>query len=43
MTDFDEKAVHTGMEVEFIFRKIYTGGNYTNYYWKCRPVLAGEN
>lgn len=43
MTDFDEKAVHVGMEVEFTFRKIYTGGNYINYYWKCRPAQGGEN
>ena len=40
MTDFDAKAVSIGMEVEFTFRKVYVGGNYINYYWKCRPVGA---
>ncbi len=40
MTDFDKKAVKVGMEVEFTFRKVYVGGNYINYYWKCRPVLT---
>ena len=38
MTDFDPQAVRVGMEVEFTFRKIYVGGNYINYYWKCRPT-----
>lgn len=38
MTDFDPKTVRVGMEVEFTFRKIYVGGNYINYYWKCRPT-----
>jgi uncharacterized OB-fold protein len=38
MTDFDKDEVHIGMEVEFTFRKIYEGGNYINYFWKCRPV-----
>lgn len=38
MTDFDPKTVRVGMEVEFTFRKVYVGGNYINYYWKCRPA-----
>ncbi len=42
MTDFDKKAVGIGLEVEFTFRKMYVGGNYINYYWKCRPVKRGS-
>lgn len=38
MTDFNKEEIKIGMEVEFTFRKIYEGGNYINYYWKCRPV-----
>ncbi len=41
MTDFDKKNISVGMEVEFTFRKMYVGGNYINYYWKCRPVQRG--
>lgn len=42
MTDFDKKEVSIGQEVEFTFRKMYIGGNYINYYWKCRPVKRGS-
>ncbi len=42
MTDFDAKEVAIGQEVEFTFRKMYVGGNYINYYWKCRPVKRGS-
>jgi 3-hydroxy-3-methylglutaryl CoA synthase len=38
MTDFAKEEIAIGMEVEFTFRRIYEGGNYINYYWKCRPV-----
>ena len=38
MTDFDQAEVKVDQEVEFTFRKIYEGGNYINYYWKCRPA-----
>ena len=41
MTDFDKTKISIGMEVEFTFRKMYVGGNYINYYWKCRPVQRG--
>jgi 3-hydroxy-3-methylglutaryl CoA synthase len=41
MTDFDQTEVKIGMDIEFTFRKIYEGGNYINYYWKCRPVRNG--
>jgi uncharacterized OB-fold protein len=41
MTDFHKQEVRIGMEVEFTFRRIYEGGNYINYYWKCRPVRNG--
>ncbi|MDR2006951.1 MAG: zinc ribbon domain-containing protein, partial [Acidaminococcales bacterium] len=42
MTDFDRKNISIGMEVEFTFRKMYVGGNYINYYWKCRPTQRGQ-
>ncbi len=42
MTDFEQKEVAIGQEVEFTFRKMYIGGNYINYYWKCRPVKRGS-
>lgn len=43
MTDFNKDEIKIGMEVEFTFRRIYEGGGYINYYWKCRPVRkAGE-
>lgn len=41
MTDFNKNEIKMGMEVEFTFRRIYEGGNYINYYWKCRPVRNG--
>ena len=41
MTDFDKSKVKIGQDVEFTFRKMYVGGNYINYYWKCRPVKRG--
>lgn len=43
MTDFDKTKIAIGIDVEFTFRKMYTGGNYINYYWKCRPVKRGDN
>jgi 3-hydroxy-3-methylglutaryl CoA synthase len=42
MTDFERKEVNIGIEVEFAFRKMYVGGNYINYYWKCRPARRGD-
>ncbi len=43
MTDFSKEEIKIGLEVEFTFRRIYEGGGYINYYWKCRPVRkAGE-
>jgi 3-hydroxy-3-methylglutaryl CoA synthase len=38
MTDFEPAEVQVGREVEFTFRKIYEGGRYINYFWKCRPA-----
>ncbi len=40
MTDFDQPEVKVGLDVEFTFRKVYEGGNYNNYFWKCRPVRS---
>ena len=42
MTDFDTKEVAIGMDVEFTFRNVYAGGNYNNYYWKCRPAHSAH-
>lgn len=42
MTDFEKNEIQIGTDVEFTFRKIYEGGNYINYYWKCRPVHTQE-
>ena len=42
MTDFDPEKIDIGMDVEFTFRKMYVGGNYINYYWKCRPARRGQ-
>ena len=38
MTDGNPKDVKIGMEVEMTFRKIHEGGEFFNYYWKCRPI-----
>jgi 3-hydroxy-3-methylglutaryl CoA synthase len=43
MTDFDKNSIKIGMEVEFTFRKVYVGGDFNNYYWKCRPLVEGGN
>lgn len=37
MTDCDPEEVKIGMDVELTFRKIHEGGDFFNYYWKCRP------
>jgi 3-hydroxy-3-methylglutaryl CoA synthase len=42
MTDFDRQQIAVGMPVEFTFRKMYVGGGYINYYWKCRPAKRGN-
>jgi len=40
MTDIEnpEENVHIGNKVELVFRKVHEGGEFHNYYWKCRPV-----
>lgn len=40
MTEIEnpEENVKIGMEVELTFRKEHEGGDFKNYYWKCRPV-----
>lgn len=37
MTDCNPADVAIGMDVEMTFRKIHEGGEFFNYYWKCRP------
>jgi len=38
MTDCDPKSVKIDMPVEMTFRRIWEGGGFHNYFWKCRPV-----
>lgn len=38
MTDCKPDQVHIGMEVETTLRMIHEGGDFYNYYYKCRPV-----
>ncbi|NMC08494.1 MAG: hydroxymethylglutaryl-CoA synthase family protein [Candidatus Lokiarchaeota archaeon] len=38
MTDCVPKDVKIGMDVEMTFRKVHEGGEFPNYYWKCRPI-----
>lgn len=38
MTDFLTENVGIDMELEFTFRKIHNLANFTNYYWKVRPL-----
>lgn len=43
MTDFDKDKVSINMELEFTFRKIHDLGNFSNYYWKVRPIRRKVN
>lgn len=38
MTNYKKDEVHTGMDVEFTFRKMHNLGNFPNYFWKVRPL-----
>jgi hydroxymethylglutaryl-CoA synthase len=38
MTDCVPKDVKIDMYVEMTFRKVHEGGEFPNYYWKCRPI-----
>ena len=38
MTDCDPQKTHIDMPVELTFRKIHEGGNFVNYYWRCKPA-----
>jgi hydroxymethylglutaryl-CoA synthase len=42
MTDVDPEAVKIGDRVEMTFRRLLTAGGIHNYFWKARPVRAGE-
>ncbi|RJQ31664.1 MAG: 3-hydroxy-3-methylglutaryl CoA synthase [Peptococcaceae bacterium] len=42
LTDCDPGIVKIGMKVELTFRKYHEGGGFNNYFWKFRPVSAGE-
>lgn len=43
MTDCDPSQVRVDMPVELTFRRIYEGGGFHNYFWKCRPPREGGN
>ncbi len=38
VTDRDPDELQVGMDVEFTFRKLYSGHGIHNYWWKVRPV-----
>lgn len=41
MTDCIPSTVKVGMPVELTFRRLYEGGGFHNYFWKCRPLRDG--
>lgn len=41
MTDCIPSEVRVGLPVELTFRRIYEGGGFHNYFWKCRPIRDG--
>jgi 3-hydroxy-3-methylglutaryl CoA synthase len=43
LTDFNPKVVkiEIGMPLEFTFRKMNMLGNFTNYFWKFKPIREG--
>ena len=43
LTDVDADDVHVGMRVVPTFRRLYTADDIHNYFWKARPVRAGES
>ena len=43
MTDCQPSQVRVDMPVELTFRRIYEGGGFHNYFWKCRPPREGGN
>jgi hydroxymethylglutaryl-CoA synthase len=42
LTDVDADEVAIGMRVEMTFRRLFTADGIANYFWKARPVRAGE-
>jgi uncharacterized OB-fold protein len=42
LTDVDADTVAIGNRVEMTFRRTYTSGGIHNYFWKARPIRAGE-
>jgi len=50
MTEIEdpEDNVEIGMRIEMTFRRMHEGGDFVNYYWKCRPergrpdIVGGE-
>lgn len=37
MTDCVPEETYVDMPVELTYRKMHEGGNFMNYYWKCKP------
>ena len=42
LTDVDADEVQVGMRVVPTFRRLYTADEIHNYFWKARPLRAGE-
>jgi uncharacterized OB-fold protein len=42
LTDADPSKVAIGDRVEMSFRRITTASGIHNYFWKARPVAAGQ-
>jgi len=42
MADYDNRELHTGMPVEFVFRRIHKAGGKPAYFWKSRLIDSTE-
>jgi 3-hydroxy-3-methylglutaryl CoA synthase/uncharacterized OB-fold protein len=43
LTDADAGELHIGDRVEMTFRRLFTSDEIHNYFWKARPVRAGND
>ena len=43
ITDVPVEEIRTGMEVEFVFRRIHQSGRKPNYFWKCVPIKEARS
>jgi 3-hydroxy-3-methylglutaryl CoA synthase/uncharacterized OB-fold protein len=42
LTDVDAEALRVGDRVEMTFRRLFTADGIHNYFWKARPLAAGD-